>query len=90
MPHIPIALSRWRSSASNAARRIARGRGPFLLLIERWMPRVVVAPLFAANLFFVYGFIARTFYISFTNSGVLTDYGFAGLAQYERLWATPL
>jgi glucose/mannose transport system permease protein len=85
MSHIPIALSRWRSSAS----RIARGRKPLLALIERWMPRIVVAPSFAASLFFVYAFIAWTFYISFSNSGVLPDYGFAGLAQYERLWATP-
>jgi glucose/mannose transport system permease protein len=56
---------------------------------ERWLPRIVVTPSFAASLFFVYGFIAWTFYISFTNSGVLPDYDFAGLVQYERLWDTP-
>ena len=89
MPHISGAFSHWQSAAGNAARRIASGRGPFLRLLERWMPRIVVAPSFAISLFFVYGFIAWTFYISFSNSGVLPDYSFAGLAQYERLWATP-
>jgi glucose/mannose transport system permease protein len=48
-----------------------------------------VSPLFAASLFFVYGFIAWTVYISFTRSGVMPNYEFAGLIQYERLWATP-
>jgi glucose/mannose transport system permease protein len=57
--------------------------------IERWLPQIVVSPLFAASLFFVYGFIAWTVYISFTRSGVMPNYDFAGLLQYERLWATP-
>lgn len=57
--------------------------------LERWLPQIVVSPLFAASLFFVYGFIAWTAYISFTRSGVMPDYGWAGLVQYERLWATP-
>jgi glucose/mannose transport system permease protein len=56
---------------------------------ERWLPQIVVSPLFAASLFFVYAFIAWTVYISFSKSGVMPDYGFAGLVQYERLWATP-
>jgi glucose/mannose transport system permease protein len=50
---------------------------------------VVVAPSFALSLFFVYGFIAWTVYISFTRSGVLPRYEFAGLVQYVRLWNTP-
>jgi len=57
--------------------------------IERWLPQIVVSPIFAVSLFFVYGFIAWTVYISFTKSGVLPSYDFAGLIQYERLWATP-
>ncbi|MBX6321145.1 MAG: sugar ABC transporter permease [Rhodospirillaceae bacterium] len=57
--------------------------------LERWLPRIVVAPSFAASLIFVYGFIAWTVYISFTASGVLPRYGFEGLVQYERLWSTP-
>jgi glucose/mannose transport system permease protein len=69
--------------------RFAPASVPLMQKIERWIPRIVVAPSFAASLLFVYGFIAWTFYISFTNSGVLPDYGFAGLVQYDRLWATP-
>ncbi|AXS41621.1 sugar ABC transporter permease [Breoghania sp. L-A4] len=58
-------------------------------LLERWLPKLVVSPLFAASLFFVYGFIAWTTYISFTRSGVMPSYGFEGLVQYVRLWQTP-
>lgn len=57
--------------------------------IERRLPLLVVSPLFALSLFFVYGFIAWTAYISLTKSGVMPVYTFDGLAQYERLWATP-
>ncbi|TCM87528.1 carbohydrate ABC transporter membrane protein 1 (CUT1 family) [Rhodovulum steppense] len=57
--------------------------------IERRLPLIVVSPLFAVSLFFVYGFIAWTIWISFTKSGVMPVYDFHGLAQYERLWATP-
>jgi glucose/mannose transport system permease protein len=57
--------------------------------IERHLPKLVVSPLFAASLFFVYGFIAWTLYISFTRSGVLPNYELVGTIQYERLWATP-
>jgi glucose/mannose transport system permease protein len=58
-------------------------------VVEKWLPRIVVMPLFAVSLFFVYGFIAWTTWISFTRSGVMPDYGFGGLQQYERLWSTP-
>jgi glucose/mannose transport system permease protein len=64
-------------------------RAKFSFLVERWLPKIVVSPLFAASLFFVYGFIAWTIYISFTNSGVMPSYELHGLAQYERLWSTP-
>ncbi len=67
-----------------ATPRLAAGR-----FLERWLPQIVVSPLFAASLFFVYGFIAWTVYISFTRSGVLPNYTLVGLAQYERLWSTP-
>ncbi len=62
---------------------------PFSQKVESWLPRIVVSPLFALSLFFVYGFIAWTLYISFTRSGVMPNYTFDGLSQYERLWATP-
>ena len=57
--------------------------------IERHLPKLVVSPLFAASLLFVYGFIAWTLYISFTRSAVLPSYEFSGIIQYERLWDTP-
>ena len=57
--------------------------------LDRWLPKIVVSPLFATSLFFVYAFIAWTVYVSFTKSGVMPDYTFDGLAQYYRLWATP-
>src|SRR5512139_1235663 len=66
-----------------------RPRVAFDRFLERWLPQVVVSPLFAASLFFVYGFIAWTVYISFTKSGVMPNYTLAGLTQYERLWSTP-
>jgi glucose/mannose transport system permease protein len=63
------------------------------VLLGRWLegrlPQIVVSPLFAASLFFVYGFIAWTVYISFTRSGVMPKYELAGLIQYARLWETP-
>jgi glucose/mannose transport system permease protein len=58
-------------------------------VIEKWLPKIVVSPLFAASLFFVYGFIAWTVYISFTSSQVMPAYDLEGLAQYQRLWSTP-
>ncbi|SMX25760.1 carbohydrate ABC transporter permease [Boseongicola aestuarii] len=68
-------------------------RIPLTLMIsralERRLPMIVVSPLFAASLFFVYGFIAWSIYISFTKSGVMPNYAFEGLQQYDRLWATP-
>jgi glucose/mannose transport system permease protein len=57
--------------------------------LDRNLPKLVVSPLFAASLFFVYGFIAWTLYISFTRSTVLPSYEFTGIIQYERLWDTP-
>ncbi len=65
------------------------GRVVFDRFLERWLPKIVVSPLFATSLLFVYGFIAWTVYISFTKSGVMPNYTFSGLSQYIRLWATP-
>lgn len=56
---------------------------------DRWLPQIVVSPLFAMSLFFVYGFIGWTLYISFTRSGVMPDYRLDGIGQYVRLWSTP-
>lgn len=59
--------------------------------MNRWLqanlPRIVVAPSFAAVVVFVYGFIAWTAYVSMTDSKLLPNYGFVGLGQYGRLWS---
>jgi glucose/mannose transport system permease protein len=57
--------------------------------LQTHLPKIVVAPSFAASLFFVYGFIAWTVYISFTTSGMLPRYELAGLIQYEKLFDMP-
>jgi glucose/mannose transport system permease protein len=57
--------------------------------LEQRLPQIVVAPLFTASMFFVYGFIGWTAYISLTKSGVMPDYTLTGIGQYVRLWSTP-
>lgn len=59
--------------------------------MQRWLqanlPRIVVAPTFAAVVVFVYGFIAWTAYISMTGSRLLPRYDLEGFFQYGRLWS---
>ena len=54
---------------------------------DRWLPKLVLAPSLAMALVFVYGFILWTGYLSLTESRLLPNFDFAGLAQYERLFA---
>jgi glucose/mannose transport system permease protein len=54
--------------------------------IQRHLSKIVVAPSFAASLFFVYGFILWTGYMAFSKSRMLPSWDWAGLRQYERLW----
>jgi glucose/mannose transport system permease protein len=51
--------------------------------------KAVLAPSFLAVLFFVYGFIAFTAYLSFTDSTLLPSFNWVGWKNYERLWALP-
>jgi glucose/mannose transport system permease protein len=53
---------------------------------DRWLPRLVLSPTVLASLVFVYGFIAWTGYLSLTESRLLPNYDFAGLAQYRQLF----
>lgn len=53
------------------------------------MSQIVLAPTMAATLIVVYGFILWTLYVSFSNSRMMPDYSFVGLAQYVRLWSSP-
>ena len=61
--------------------------------MQRWLqnnlPRIVIAPSFAAVIVFVYGFIAWTGYVSMTDSKLLPRYEFEGIFQYIRLWHMP-
>ena len=57
--------------------------------LEKQLPKLVLAPSFLAILFFVYGFIGWTAWISLTKSRLLPKYDIIGLLQYERLFASP-
>ena len=59
------------------------------------LPKIVLAPSLAAILVFVYGFIAFTGYLSFTNSKILPNFDLIGLVNYTKLfglrhWSTAL
>ncbi|MEW2914134.1 sugar ABC transporter permease [Leisingera sp. JC11] len=57
--------------------------------LERHIPKMVLAPSFAAVLVFVYGFIIWTAWVSLTRSRLLPKYEIDGLIQYERLFNAP-
>lgn len=57
--------------------------------LKKNLPKIVVAPSFAVLLWFIYGFIGWTFYISLTKSKLLPNYDFWGIDQYIRLWQMP-
>ncbi|MFT5895836.1 MAG: glucose/mannose transport system permease protein, partial [bacterium] len=54
--------------------------------LQAWVPKLVLGPSFLLILFFVYGFILYTGYLSVSDSKMLPSYGFVGLDNYERLW----
>ncbi|MDO6585275.1 sugar ABC transporter permease [Salipiger sp. 1_MG-2023] len=51
------------------------------------MPRLVLSPSLALVAFFVYGFIAFTTYLSFSDSKMLPSYGWVGFQNYETLFS---
>ena len=57
--------------------------------IEKQMPKLVLAPSFAASLVFVYGFIGWTAWVSLTKSKLLPRYDIVGYIQYQRLFDSP-
>ncbi|WP_460275733.1 carbohydrate ABC transporter permease [Celeribacter sp. ULVN23_4] len=57
--------------------------------LERHVPKMVLAPSFAAVLLFVYGFIGWTAWVSLTRSKLLPKYDIVGFIQYDRLFASP-
>ncbi|MDV7144242.1 sugar ABC transporter permease [Tropicimonas sp. TH_r6] len=54
--------------------------------LQEWVPRIVLAPSFVAILIFVYGFILYTGWLSMTNSRMLPNNDFIGLANYTKLF----
>ena len=57
--------------------------------LQKNLPRIVISPSFAVILWFVYGFILWTFYVSLTKSKMLPRYDFWGIDQHFRLWSNP-
>ena len=57
--------------------------------LQKNLPKIVISPSFAVILWFVYGFVLWTFYISLTKSKMLPRYEFWGFDQHFRLWSNP-
>ena len=57
--------------------------------VRNFLPRMVLAPSFALVLFFVYGFILWTIYLSFTRSRMMPLYDLVGFDSYVRLFSQP-
>ncbi len=78
-----MSITLQRSAAITQPARTARER------LGEFLPRIVLAPSFAAVLIFVYGFIIFTGYLSFTDSKILPSFDFVGWKNYVRLWSLP-
>ncbi|MDC7697076.1 carbohydrate ABC transporter permease [Vogesella indigofera] len=61
-------------------------QGRLSALADRWLPKLVLSPTLAASLIFVYGFIAWTGWLSFTESRLMPRYEWAGVVQYQALF----
>jgi len=57
--------------------------------LQKNLPKIVISPSFAVILWFVYGFVIWTFYVSLTKSKMLPRYEFWGINQHFRLWSNP-
>lgn len=68
--------------AQTAARRPRALRG----FLQGVLPKLVLAPSFAAVLVFVYGFNLWTLFLSFTNSKAFASTHLVGLLNYKKLW----
>ena len=55
--------------------------------LSEHLPKIVLAPTFVITLFFVYGFILWTTFLSFTKSRFMPVTTLDGLRPYQRLWA---
>ena len=59
----------------------------FRTRLQDWLPKLVLAPSVALILIFVYGFIAFTVILSFTDSKILPTFGWVGFDNYVRLFS---
>jgi glucose/mannose transport system permease protein len=57
--------------------------------LQQVLPKLVLSPTVAITLFFVYGFILWTTYLSFTRSRGYPVHEWVGLLQYARVWSQP-
>ena len=57
--------------------------------LQQWLPRLVLAPSFLVILLFVYGFIAYTGVLSFTDSKMMARFDFVGFKNYVQLFSLP-
>ncbi|MGE8407025.1 MAG: carbohydrate ABC transporter permease [Pseudomonas sp.] len=64
---------------------IAQLRASPLDALQRWLPKLVLAPSMLIVLVGFYGYILWTLVLSFTNSSFMPSYQWVGLAQYARL-----
>ena len=78
-----MSITLQRTAAIPQPARTARER------LGEFLPRIVLAPSFAAVLVFVYGFILFTGYLSFSDSHILPSFDFVGWKNYVRLWSLP-
>ena len=53
--------------------------------LQRWLPKLVLAPSMLIVVVGFYGYILWTLVLSFTTSSFMPTYKWAGLAQYARL-----
>ncbi|EZH76735.1 sugar ABC transporter permease [Ectopseudomonas composti] len=54
-------------------------------VLQRWLPKLVLAPSMLVVLVGFYGYILWTLVLSFTNSSFMPSYKWVGLQQYMRL-----
>ncbi len=67
--------------------RLARPRSRLLDGLQRWLPKLVVAPTFVLVGVGIYAFMIWTGVLSFTSSSFLPVYEFIGFDQYAKLMA---
>lgn len=74
-------------SVGGVGQALTRPRRGIADYVETALPKIVLGPTLLCALLFVYGFIAWTAWLSFTESRILPRYDFAGLVQYFALFA---